>query len=153
MARYAADTAVSTDRSRSEIERTLTRYGATGFGYLWQGNMAVIVFEMMGRRIRVSLVMPAEGEYRRTPTGRVRTLAATREAHEQGKRQRWRALALYVKATCEAVESGIITFEDAWLAHTMLPNGATVGEWLEPQLEDVYRGGQMPPLLPAPGRA
>ena len=34
-----------------------------------------------------------------------------------------------------------------YAAQTMLPSGATVGEWLEPQLEAVYNSGRMPPLL------
>jgi predicted DNA-binding protein len=148
--RYAEGTSVSPDRSRSEIERVLTRYGATGFGYMWQGLVAMIVFEMQGRRIRITLQMPSEEEFRYTATYRTRTTGGMREACEQARRQRWRALALYVKATCEAIEAGIVKFEDVWLAQTVLPSGATVGEWIEPQLDDVYRSGQMPPLLPAP---
>ena len=36
--RYAAQTEVSSDRSRAEIERTLRKYGATAFAYGWEGN-------------------------------------------------------------------------------------------------------------------
>ena len=36
MRRYAEGTSVPVDRSRAEIERALTRYGATGFGYQWE---------------------------------------------------------------------------------------------------------------------
>lgn len=35
MSRYAQGTTVSVERSRVEAERTLQRYGATGFGYSW----------------------------------------------------------------------------------------------------------------------
>lgn len=50
----------------------------------------------------------------------------------------------------EAVAAGITTFEDEFLAHTLLPNGATVGEWAAPQIEAVYADGgrHMPALLP-----
>ena len=42
MTRYAADTQVSVDASRAEIERTLTRYGATAFMYGWDADRAII---------------------------------------------------------------------------------------------------------------
>ena len=43
-----------------------------------------------------------------------------------------------VKAKLEAVESGIATFEDEFMAYTMLPSGESVSEWLAPQLEAAY---------------
>jgi hypothetical protein len=30
----------------------------------------------------------------------------------------------------------------------MTPNGETVGDWLIPQLAEISRGGQLPPLIP-----
>jgi hypothetical protein len=36
MARYAEGTSVSMERSRAEVERTLMRYGASGFLYAWE---------------------------------------------------------------------------------------------------------------------
>jgi hypothetical protein len=36
--------------------------------------------------------------------------------------RRWRALLLMIKAKVEAVESGVVTFEDEWLAHFVLPS-------------------------------
>lgn len=150
MARYAAGTEVSSDRSRSEIERTLRRYGATAFAYGWQGERAVIQFEANGRRIRFELPMPDrdDPEFTMTPTGRERSESAAEQAWEQAGRQRWRALALAVKAKLEAVESGIATFESEFLAYTVLPDNQTVGEHLLPQLEAVYSTGEMPALLP-----
>jgi hypothetical protein len=67
-------------------------------------------------------------------------------AHRGG--QRWRAL--YVKATLEAVEAGIVTMEDAWLSWTMLPGGTSASAWMQPQIEQAYESGRMPPLLPGP---
>jgi len=64
------------------------------------------------------------------------------------KQRLWRGLVLLVKGKLEAVASGIATIESELLAYTVMPDGETVGEWLEPQLNEVYRSGQMPPLLP-----
>ncbi|WP_198651245.1 hypothetical protein [Salinicola sp. CPA57] len=72
-------------------------------------------------------------------------------AWEQACRQRWRALALVIKAKLEAVESGITMFEEEFLAHIVLPNGGTVGGWMLPQIKKSYDSGSMPPLLAKPG--
>lgn len=149
--RYAERTEVSSDKSRAEIERTLTRYGADGFIYGWEGTRAMIAFRMKGRRIQFELPLPDrhDKEFLRTPAkGLLRTPDQAAAAWEQATKQRWRALALYVKATLEAIEAGIITFEDAFIAWTMLPGGASVSVWLQPQIEEAYTSGKMPPLLP-----
>ncbi|MCB1198982.1 MAG: hypothetical protein KDK51_11465 [Deltaproteobacteria bacterium] len=50
MAQYAERTQVSSDKSRADIEKTLTRYGASGFMYGWSHDVAQVAFEMNGRR-------------------------------------------------------------------------------------------------------
>jgi len=145
---YAKRTTVSSDRTRNEIEQTLRRYKASGFAYGWQGSSAVIMFEAHGRRIRFNLPLP-------DPQARVFTHGArgprsTDVAHkdwEQACRSRWRALALAIKAKLEAVEIGITTFEDEFLAHIVLPNGSRFGDWAQPQIARAYETGSMPPLL------
>lgn len=150
MSKYAANTDVSSDRSRSEIERTLQRYGATAFMYGWNGNVALIQFEMGNRRIKFQLKMPdrTSDEFTLTETGKQRADTQIEKAYEQATRQRWRALALVIKAKLEAVESGISEFEEEFLAHIVLPNGQTIGEYSIPQIAQVYETGEMQPLLP-----
>lgn len=151
--RYAEDTSVSADRSRAEIERILQRYGASAFSYGWEGNQAAIAFKAQNRLIRFLLPLPDKDahEFQFTPAKRQRrTPEQAQAAWEQATRQRWRALALAIKAKLEAVEAGITTFEDEFLAHIVLPSGQSVGQWLSPQLEAAYQSGRMPPLLPGP---
>lgn len=149
MSRYAENTQVATDRSRGEIERILARYGADGFMYGWQGEDAVLGFRAHGRMVRFTLEMPGLEEFAYTPTGRTRSETQQHNEWEQAKKQRWRAMALWIKATLEAIESGFITFEDAFLAHTLLPDGRTASMLIQPQLEEAYTSGQMPAgLLP-----
>jgi hypothetical protein len=57
---------------------------------------------------------------------------------------------LIIKAKLEAIDAGISTFDAEFLSSIMLPSGATVGEWAEPQLDRIYATGQMPRLLPGP---
>jgi hypothetical protein len=115
MTRYAENTSVPSDKSRAEIETTLTRYGATAFGYGWQEQGAMITFEANGRRIRFILPMPDRKDqvFWRTPgRGLVRSADQAQAEYEQAVRQRWRALALAIKAKLEAVaSSGITEFE------------------------------------------
>jgi hypothetical protein len=147
--KYAAKTDVSTERSRGEIERILVRYGATSFAYGWEGTTTILGFKMQDRHIRYKLAMPAIGEFRYTENRRLpRSQQAMQDAWEQACRQRWRALALIIKAKLEAIESGITDFETEFLAHTLLPEGRTVGEWIQPQIVTAYETGRMPQLLP-----
>lgn len=148
MARYAEGTSVPVERSRAEIEQTLMRYGARAFSYGWDGERAVIMFEAHERRIRFDIEMPPLRDYIYTPTGQRRSPGSAEDFRAKAVRQRWRALLLIIKAKLEAVESGIVSFEDEFLAHVMLPDGSKVGQWMSPQLEEVYETGQMPELLP-----
>lgn len=149
MAKYAERTEVSADKSKTEIERTLARYGADGFAYGWEGAQTTIYFKMRGRRVRYMLALPARSEFELTPSGNLRTSdAAIDAAWEQAQRQRWRALLLVIKAKLEAVEAGITSFEDEFLAATLLDKGMTVSEWIQPQIEETYKTGKFPALLP-----
>lgn len=149
MSRYAENTNVGTDKSRAEIERTLQRYGCQSFMYGTSGAKAVVQFDAHNRRIRFDLPLPdpAAAEFTQTPTGRERSEKQAHDAWEQACRQRWRALALAIKAKLEAVECGITDFESEFLAHIVLPDGGTVGKWMLPQVQRAYDTGTMPPLL------
>lgn len=150
MTRYASETSVSVEKSRAEIETILRRYKASSFGYATNPTGAMIFFELAGRRIKFVLPMPDPKAREFTHTsakGQLRSPAEAEKAWEQAGRQRWRALALVIKAKLEAVTAGITTIEDEFLAHTMLPDGSTVSESMQPRIEQAYRDGQMPPML------
>jgi hypothetical protein len=146
--KYARRTKVTTDKSRAEIEKTLTRYDATGFMYGWTETGAVIGFMMKGKQYKCALRMPDEGDFATNAAGSRRPKAQIESAVKKSKLQRWRALSLVIKAKLEAVESEISTVESEFLPWMVLPNGQTVGEWMKPQLDVIYQSGKMPPLLP-----
>lgn len=149
--KYAQSTQVSSEKSKAEIERLLIRYGASSFVAGWHGNQAAISFELHGRRIKFLLPLPnkADREYTHTPgRGNRRSEAEAYKAWEQATRQKWRALALVCKAKLEAVESGITTFEDEFMAHIVMPDGKTVGEHARPLIESAYQSGKVAALLP-----
>lgn len=151
MGTYAADTSVSVEKSRAEIERTLQRWGAEQFMYGWNADQAVVGFVMRGRQLKFLLSMPDNNaiEFTHTPGRKTRrTDAKAYEAWEQACRQRWRALNLVIKAKLEAVEAGIATFDNEFLAQLVLPNGQTVGDAVTPRLIDGIENNEMPALLP-----
>ncbi|MGX5913912.1 hypothetical protein ACR0ST_04200 [Aliidiomarina sp. Khilg15.8] len=147
---YAKNTNVSQSASIMEIERTLNKYGADQFMYGWQQGAAAVGFVMQGRQVRFVVPMPNkdDAQFWKTDTGRDRAPNAALKEHEQACKQRFRALSLVVKAKLEAVESGITTFEEEFMAHLVLPGGQTVGQRLLPEYEEAQRTGKLPPLLP-----
>lgn len=131
---YAASTRVPVDQTRLEIERTLARYGAKSFAYASEEARAIIVFEASDRRIRFDLPLPD----------------AKKDKNGQHLRSRWRALLLCIKAKLESVDSKIETFEEAFLAHVVLPDGMTLGQHVKPAIKQAYDTGKMAALLPPP---
>lgn len=153
-ARYAQGTTVDSSSSRAEIERTLTRYGATSFMYGWEGQRAALAFTADGRQIRFILPLPDRTERRFTHTpakNQRRTAEAAAKEYEAAVRQSWRALNLVVKAKLEAVAAGIVSFEQEFLAHIILPNGRTVYQETSEGVETAYRTGVVKPLLQIEG--
>lgn len=136
MSRFASKTRVAAEQTRNEIERTLTKYGATSFAFYSEKGRAMIAFEASKRRILFELPLPND--------------IKDQSRLAQAVRQRWRALLLVIKAKLEAVESKITTFEDEFMAHIVLPDGKTVSTHLKPKIAQAYETGHMLPLLPAP---
>lgn len=122
---YAEDTKVSAVQSRGQIEAILRKAGASRIATMDEPLEAIGMFMLAGRLIRLRIEIPGD-------------------ASEQKRWAIWRAIRLVVKAKIEAVAQGITTVEQEWLAHVVLPDGSTVGDWVEPQLQVAYDKGQMP---------
>ena len=152
MARFAENTSVSVEKSRAEIEGLIVRYGATSTAFMNGPGRAMILFEAKGRRVMFELPLPSieEKQFQRDGRGSLRSSEKLMDVWEQACRQRWRALALVIKAKLEAVASGITTFEDEFLAHIVLPDGQTVATHVKPRIAAAYESGSMQALLPAP---
>lgn len=155
MAQYASKTTVATSASVEDIRRTVERYGASAFGYLTESSpqvsRAAVTFVAHGRQVRIVVDMPdrQDREFTHTPSrGAPRDSSAAHAAWEQACRQRWRAVALLVKALLEAVESGIVTFSEAFLPFTIVPGtNETVAERIGAELEQALAIGGTPRLM------
>lgn len=146
---YAEGTTVSPEKSQAEIVGTLRRYGATGFIYGEQEGAGMVAFIAHGRQVRFVVPLHIDpAAFRFNGRHQRRDDETVQRFVDAEHRRRWRALALAIKAKLEVVETGIATFEDEFLAHIVLPNGSTVGEWAVPQVGAAYESGEMPKLLP-----
>lgn len=144
---YASSTDVPAERSKAEIEKTLVRYGAQQFMSGWKEGVAIVGFIMNDRQIRFTLPLPHPSEFSKNAVGASRGAGSQQAAYDQAVRQKWRALALAIKAKLEIVDSGIKTFEQEFLSDIVMPNGQCAGEWMVPQIEQAYATKKMPPLL------
>lgn len=137
---YAERTDVPVERSKSEIERMLRAAGADSVGTFLTSDKGMLAFQLGGRTYRFTVTLP-HGP--RDLKAGVRGFDP-----EQRKRQRWRALALVIKAKLEAGRSGITSIETELLPYAVLPGGRTVADEALPALERAYASGRDVPLLP-----
>ena len=136
---YAKNILVPVDRSQAEIKKILAKYGATAFAFAEGKGNAMLMFELKNRRIMFKLPLPAGPSANATQ--------ASIKTYEQICRSKWRSLVLGIKAKLECVESEITTLENEFMAHIVLPNGATVGDVMIPQIAMSYEKNEMLPLL------
>jgi len=146
---YAETTSVPVTKSRAEIERLLQRHKCAKFmaGVDNEAHRATVQFQAHDRIIRfeINLPNPSDPKYKRIKNSYLqRTTAGVLKIVEQEERSRWRALLLVIKAKLEAVESQIATFEEEFMAHIVLPNDQTVGQWVLPEVARIYDSGRMP---------
>jgi hypothetical protein len=149
--RYAQTTQVSCDRSEGEIKATLLRYGADQYGSMWDGNRAGIQFRVKNKLVKFILPLPLLSEFkfvRKWKSDYENSPEQMQKQWEQACRQHWRALALAIKAKLEAIECGITTFEEEFLAHIVVPGlkGMTMGDVMLKRLEESYETNKAPAL-------
>ena len=131
---YAETTKVAPEKTRQEIEKLLAKHGAQSFAYASAPGRATVMFEAFERRIKFVVPLPKPSD----------------RGAEQALRSRWRGLLLCIKAKLESVESRIESFDEAFLAHVVMPDGQTVHEHVRGPIQIAYEGGEMPPLLEEP---
>jgi hypothetical protein len=125
---YADHTRVPVIRSQVELRELLRKFGATRFGMAEADEEGTVIgFSFNSRTYR--FVMPITFD------------------SERAERAHWRRLILVVKAKLVAIETGVSSFEEEFLANTVTPSGRTVFEETRPAIEQMYRDGRSMPLL------
>lgn len=146
---FAKDTDVPEDQTRTNIERVLSKYGATGYGIIHDGDNWRIVFKIEGRMVQMDFSTPQMSEdYRRDAIDRLKPEKYQKSGWEQAKRSYWRAIYNVIKFKLEAVAIGYSTVEREFLSDVLMHDGSKIGDWIHPQIEQMYKTGKMPPMLP-----
>ena len=142
---------MSVSRSRIELEELLQKWKADRIASGIEPGSAVIAFSMGRWHVRFKMPLPTAADAAKQKNHRGYYLGPGDQARwlDQHHRERWRALLLTVKAKLVSVENGVESFEEAFLAHLVLPGGETVGQRARPAINEAYTTGRMPPLLPA----
>lgn len=128
---YAERTEVSVQKSLNQIATMAKKAGAQRIAQAEIEDGFAVQFFLHDRMLRFRVPVPA-------PTVR---------GAEQKVRQRARALHLVIKAKLESVETGVETFEEAFLANVVMPDGKTVAELSLPLIAQAYSDGRTPPLM------
>lgn len=130
---FAEGTTVAASKTRAEIEEYVRKQGASRFGFGYLEDRAGITFASNGVLVRFTVPLPKESD----PRVRKRALSLSRsridpaglaKAIEEEERRRWRCLLLAIKSKFTTVESGIESFEEAFLANIVTADNLTVYE-------------------------
>jgi len=152
---YAETTTVSVEKSISEIVALIKKAGAARIAQVDEPGSFAMQFFLNERMLRFRVQFPSIDDVPKLDH-RGYLLSADQRSKKvlQRQRQRARALLLVIKAKLESVESGVETFEEAFLPNIVLPGGETVGDFMLPQVERAYIEGTPPSLLalPAPSQ-
>ncbi len=133
------DTGVPAGQSQDQIRVLLRRHEAEGvqFSENWGAGRVGFVFitfrkaaDGTKRPVAVRMEVPLVAD----PRDWVR-LKGDERRRDQRVRQMWRALFYYLKSQLEAVEFGLRSFEDAFLADIVTADGRVIGDHIREALD------------------
>jgi hypothetical protein len=130
---YVRGASITCAASRAEIQEMLSQYGATGFRTGSENGRTIIAFTANRRRFRFLYEPPGSPE----PADATRSPQKPRslpppKSHEELSRRYWHKLSMLIRAKLEAVDAGVVTFEEEFLAYMVLPGGETVAQNVRP---------------------
>ena len=119
-----ADTMVSTERSKEEINKLLKKFGCNGIQWTWIDGKEILrfihEFELEGVKhgITFEINIPDIGKYKGRKYDKI---------FMRNERQAYRIVVHIIKAKLTAVETGVETFENEFLSKVLyqLPSGRT----------------------------
>ncbi len=123
--------ATSGQKALEDLQKILRRFGCTKFGSMVDTELGevMIQFEYRGRQVQVKA--NAKGYAAAMLKTGSKTESRKRRALAQGQIAVYSILRDWVKGQVMAIETGILTFEGAFLGQILLPTGKTVLEKVE----------------------
>jgi len=141
-------TATSGQKALDDIRKTIQSFGCSKFAPLedFETGEVTIQFEYRGRMVQVTASAKgyAAAWLKEKPwTTRMRKTRSEHEraALDQGHIAIWSMLRDWIKGQLTAVETGILSFDAAFLGQILLPDGNTVHQRIEDK-------GMLPALAP-----
>jgi hypothetical protein len=104
---------------QAEIQQMLAGTGAHGFRIASEHGKSAVSFTSGDRQFR--LIVPH-----------------TASEDKEAARQSWRQLSQLIQAKLDAVASGLVVFDEEFLAYMVMPGGATVFQATAPAITTAY---------------
>ena len=126
---YVRGASVTCSASQEDIRDMLIASGAHGLRFVSVQGNAGITFSSADRRFRLVLPLPAPDPQSPDPNRsplRPESSASEIKAAQDAARHCWRQLSLLIRAKLDAVDAGIVTFDEEFLAYVVMPSGGTV---------------------------
>lgn len=124
------ENATSGDKAMAEIQRILQQFGCNKFGTMidFEAGTLLVQFEWQGQRVTfpASFKGYAASWLKQNPWSSRRQSSQKeweRKALDIGSVAVYSILRDWIKAQVTAVETGLVSFEEVFLAHLLLPNG------------------------------
>jgi len=111
------DTSVSTDKSKAQIEKLLKKFNVKAIRFTGYPSYGILEFV---REVADKQFVP----YRLTVKPKVRDWSHnTASELDRAERQVWRVVYWWLKSKLEAIEFGLVEFEQDFLPYMMLTDG------------------------------
>lgn len=132
------ENATSGDRAIQDMQKTLQAFGCQSFGQMmdWEKGELLVQFRYRERSITVKASVNgyAAAWLRHNPYSH--RMKLTKIDHERGAKKIagvavYSILRDWIKGQITAIETGMLSFEGAFLGQIMLPSGQTVLEYAE----------------------
>jgi hypothetical protein len=145
---YAENTEIAVEKSMSEIVGMIRNAGAERIAQVEEPGTVAIQFFLRERMLRFRVALPAWDTMPKW-NGRRELLTddKRKQMAAQRAKQRARALMLVIKAKIESVESGVETFDEAFMPNVVMPDGKTVAQHTLSRIAEGYADGRMPALM------
>jgi len=134
------ETATSGERAINDMQKILRGFGCGKFGHMMDFDKGVLLvqFDYRGRQVSVQASVSGYAaawlkEHPYNSWTRVSKIAHERKAKEIGAKAVYSILRDWIKGQITAIETGVLSFEGAFLGQILLPNGKTILETAEEQ--------------------
>ena len=134
------ETATSGERAVNDMQKILRGFGCGKFGHMMDFDEGVLLvqFEYRGRQVQVKASVNGYAaawlkEHPFNSWTRISKVAHERKAKEIGGKAVYSILRDWIKGQITAIETGVLSFEGAFLGQILLGSGKTVLETVQEQ--------------------